>query len=426
MRTTLSDMIQIYPQKTFSSLTIVLIAFLLLHCYKVDPNAHNENPRAVILISIDGLHPDYIDSLYTPHLLELAAKGVYPAYMEPVFPSKTFPNHYSLVTGLYPANHGIVNNSMYDADLGLFFRISNREVISDHRWWKGEPLWVTVQKQGRTSATYFWPGSEARIQGIRPTYWMEYDHSLLHETRIDSVMAAITRSPRPALVTTYFSAVDSRGHEFGPDAPETREALREIDAQIGNLSSNLRNEGLEDEINIVVVGDHGMATTSSERVMLVDNYIDLEEVYITDLGPLGLINVKDSTRLDSLFTNLNTMPHARWFKRDHLPAKLYYSGSKRIADLVGIADEGWQMASKSRFDGNPDYYSGGNHGYEPWHQSMHTVFIAHGPQFKQGLKSSGFSLIHVYELLCAVLDVEPAENDGNLGEVEHLLQIEPG
>lgn len=413
-------MIRGYLQRTLSFLTIVLVAFVLQSCY------NEEAPRAVILVSIDGLHPNYLDTLYTPNLLELAAKGVHAAYMEPVFPSKTFPNHYSLITGLYPANHGIVNNSMYDPDLRLFFRISDREAVSDHRWWKGEPLWVTVQKQNRTSATYFWPGSEAPIQGTHPTYWMEYDDSFPYGARIDSVMVAISRSPRPALVTAYFSAVDSRGHEFGPDSPETREALREIDGQIGNLIARLREEGLEDEVNLVVVGDHGMAATSSERVMLVDDYINLEEVHITDLGPIGLFNVKDSTRLESLLADLSKMPHARWFKRGYLPAELHYSGSTRITDLVGIADEGWQMATKSRFESNPDYYSGGIHGYEPWHQSMHTVFIAHGPQFKQGLKSREFSLIHVYELLCAVLDIEPAENDGNLDEVVHLLQTETG
>ena len=405
-------------QKTLSSLTIVLIAILLQGCYNGDTQ------RAVILVSIDGLHPDYLDSFYTPNLLEIAASGVHPDYMEPVFPTKTFPNHYSLITGLYPANHGIVNNSMYDPDLGLSFRLSDREAVSDHRWWKGEPLWNTIQKQNRTSATYFWPGSEAPIQGMRPTYWMKYDSSLPYGARIDSAMVAITRSPRPALVTIYFSAVDSRGHEFGPDAIETREALQEIDEQIGNLIARLREEGLEDEVNIVVVGDHGMAATSSERVVLVDDYIDLGEVYITDLGPIGLFNVKDSSQLETLLADLNKMPHARWFKRGHLPAELHYSGSTRIADLVGIADDGWQMATRSRFESNPDFYSGGNHGYEPWHQSMHTIFIARGPQFKQGLKSNGFSLIHVYELLCAVLDIEPAENDGNLDEVVHFLQTE--
>lgn len=413
-------MIRRHFQKTISSLTIVLIGILVQGCHI------EEIPRAVILVSIDGLHPDYLDTLYTPNLLEIAANGVHPDYLEPVFPTKTFPNHYSLITGLYPANHGIVNNSMYDPDLGLSFRLSDRDAVSDHRWWKGEPLWNTVQKQNRTSAIYFWPGSEAAIQGMRPTYWMEYDGSLPHGARIDSAMVAITRSPRPALVTIYFSPVDSRGHEFGPDAPETREALHEIDGHIGNLIARLREEGLEDEVNVVVVGDHGMAATSSEEVMLVDDYIDLEEVYITDLGPIGLINVKDSARLEGLLVDLNKMPHARWFKRGHLPAELHYSGNTRISDLVGIADDGWQMASKSRFESNPDFYSGGNHGYEPWLQSMHTVFIAHGPQFKQGLKSHGFSLIHVYELLCAVLDIEPAENDGNLDEVVHFLQTETG
>lgn len=386
----------------------------------------DEEPRTVILISIDGLRADYITPEDTPHLYELAGKGVHAEYLEPVFPSKTFPNHYSIITGLYPANHGIINNSMYDSGLGSF-RISDRDAITKSAWWGGEPLWITVQKHGHTSATYFWVGSDAdSIQGTQPTYWMEYDHDLPHDVRIDSVMAAVTRTPRPALITTYFSTVDTQGHRTGPNSSELRETLKEVDQQIGNLLARLQDAGLYENINIVVLGDHGMAETSSERVELVDDYINLDDVYmIGGLDALGFFNLKDPTQLDTLLSALNQMSHARWFTRDNIPAKWHYSGNDRIPDLIGIADEGWQMSSTQLFERNPGYYSGGTHGYDPALPSMHAAFIAHGPQFKQNLSVDGFSLVHVYELLCAVIGIESAPNDGNLEEVKHLLRQSP-
>ena len=382
--------------------------------------------HTVILISIDGFRADYLTQEDSPHLLELANQGVHAEYLEPVFPSKTFPNHYSIITGLYPANHGIISNSMYDPELGVF-RLSDREAISKSQWWGGEPLWVTVEKQGHVSATYFWPGSDAdSIQGVQPTYWMEYDHDLPHDVRIDSVMAAVTRTPRPALITTYFSTVDTQGHRFGPHSDETRAALREVDLHIGNLITRLRDAELYEEVNLVVLGDHGMAETSSERVELVDDYINLDDVHrVGGLDALGFFNLKDSTQLNSLLNDLNQMEHVNWFTSETLPTKWHYTGNKRIPDLIGVANEGWQMSSKRLFERNPDYYSGGTHGYAPSLPSMHAAFIAHGPQFKQNLKVDGFSLIHVYELLCATLNLEPAKNDGNLTEVIHLLKTTP-
>ncbi len=387
--------------------------------------ASDDEPRTVILISIDGLRADYLTSENTPNLVELANQGVRAEYLEPVFPSKTFPNHYSIITGLYPANHGIINNSMYDPDLG-FFRLSDREVLSKTAWWGGEPLWITVQKHGHTSATYFWPGSDAdSIQGFQPTYWMEYNHSLPHPARIDSTVAAITRTPRPALITTYFSIVDTQGHRYGPDSDEIRTALRDVDAQIGDLIARLKEAGLYEHINLVVLGDHGMAATSKDRVTILDDYIDPEDVWVVSLDAMGFLNVKDSTQSETLLDQLNEMPHARWFTSDSVPEEWHYRNNDRIPDFVGIADVGWQMATQWNYDRNPDFYSGGNHGYDPEHPSMHSAFIARGPQFKQNLVVEGFSLIHVYELLCAVLHLTPAENDGNLDEIPHLLQLAP-
>ncbi len=409
------------------NLLCLLAFFVISGANPLDPIRHgsDEKPQTVILISIDGLRADYISPEDTPHLYELASNGVHAAYLEPVFPSKTFPNHYSIITGLYPANHGIVNNSMFDPELGSF-RIRDREAITKSEWWGGEPLWVTVQKHGHTSATYFWVGSDAdSIQGMKPTYWMEYDHDLAHETRIDSVMESVNRSPRPALITTYFSTVDTQGHQTGPHSQETREVMKEVDQQIGNLIARLQEAGLYEDLNLVVLGDHGMAETSSERVEMVDDYINLDDVYtIGGLDALGFFNLKDSTQLDTLFNTLKQMNYVDWYTRDNLPAKWHYRDNERIPDLIGLAKEGWQMSNRQLFERNPDYYSGGTHGYDPSLPSMHAAFIAHGPQFKNKFKADGFSLIHIYELLCAVIGIEPAPNDGSLGEVKHLLKTD--
>lgn len=411
-------------QKIFCLITLVAVS-CSSHPAPLQHGA-DEQPRTVILISIDGLRADYITPEDTPHLHQLADRGVHAEYLEPIFPSKTFPNHYSIITGLYPVKHGIINNSMYDAELGTF-RLSDRSAITKSGWWGGEPLWVTVQKHGYTSATYFWPGSDAdSIQGAQPTYWMEYDDDLPHDVRIDSVMAAVGRTPRPALITTYFSSVDTQGHRFGPNSEETREALREVDQRIGDLIRRLEETGVYDEINIVVLGDHGMAETSSERVVMVDEYINLDDVYrIGGLDALGFFNLKDSTQLDSLLSALSQMPNVHWFTRDNILPEWHYRDSERIPDLIGIADEGWQMSSRQLFERNPNYYSGGTHGYDPALRSMHSAFIAHGPEFQQNLDVEGFSLIHVYELLCAAIGIEPAQNDGNLEKVRHLLRTKP-
>ena len=385
-----------------------------------------DDPPTVILISVDGLRASYLNETDSPHILELAHNGVIAKYLEPVFPSKTFPNHYSIITGLYPAKHGIISNSIYDPEIGLF-RISDREMIAKSEWWGGEPLWITAQKQGRTSATYFWPGSDTdSIQGMQPTYRMDYDHDLPHTVRIDSVMSAVTRSPRPALITTYFSTVDTQGHIAGPYAEETRAALKDVDDHIGTLVSRLKDEGVFEDVNLVILGDHGMAATSKERVEFVDDYIDTDDVYrIGGFDALGFLNLKDPLQKGNLLERLNEMKHVQWYASEDLPAKWHYTGNHRIPDIIGLADEGWQMSTRELYDRNPDYYSGGTHGFDPSLESMHAAFVAHGPEFVQNSTVDGFSLIHIYELLCAALNLQPAENDGNLQVVQHLLRLSP-
>ena len=381
----------------------------------------DQGAPVVILVSIDGFRADYLDPDNAPNLHRLATAGVHADYLETIFPSSTFPSHYTIVTGLYAENHGIVSNTMYDPELERSFSLSNREAVQDSVWWQGEPLWVTLQKQGRTAATYMWPGSEAQIAGHRPTWWMEYDGSVPHEARVDSVMNVLARTPRPGLVTLYYSTVDSRGHRYGPDSPEVEEAVREVDHSIGTLVGRLKAANLYDSVNLMIVGDHGMAATSDERVEDLADYLESprDVVYIVTLGAAPMLNLKQGQSADMLLAALNRMEHVTWYEKGTLPDTLHYDEHLRIPDLVGVVDPGWLVLIDH--DPDPDHV-GGAHGYDPAHPDMHTLFLAHGPAFKEGYRAEAFSSVHIYELLCAMLEVTPAPNDGSLEVVRPLLR----
>jgi len=220
------------------------------------------NQETLILISIDGFRPDYLEWYDAPNLSALAREGVSaPDGMLPVFPSKTFPNHYSIVTGLYPSSSGMLSNTMYDEESDSWFRMRDRSAVEDPVWWGGEPIWVTAEKQGRVSATYFWVGSEAPIQGIQPTFWYRFDGSVPGKERVDQALAwlDLPLQERPTFITLYFEDVDSIGHRFGPESQEVEEAVARMDGLIGRLLVGLRERTLLDSVNLMIVSDHGMA-----------------------------------------------------------------------------------------------------------------------------------------------------------------------
>ena len=374
----------------------------------------------VILVSIDGFRPDYLDAENTPNLYRLGQAGVQADYLESVFPSSTFPSHYSIATGLYPENHGIVGNTMYDPVLDRRFSIGDREAVRDSVWWQGEPIWVTLEKQGRTTAPYFWVGSEAAINGVRPTRWMPFDSSRPFDTRINDVLEALSQTPRPALVTLYFGLVDSEGHRFGPDAEEVKAAAALVDRKLGSLIEQLQQIGLYESVNLVVLGDHGMASYSNDRVVALTDFVPSarEAFHIVQLSAAPMLNLKNHEDADSLLAALRQMDHVFWYRRGQLPAHLHYNNHVRIPDLVGVVEDGWRVAVNP---GSAQNYVGGGHGYDPAYPSMRSIFVAHGPGFKKSYKMEGFSLVHIYELLCAVLEVEPAENNGNLDIVNRML-----
>ena len=372
----------------------------------------------VILISIDGWRWDYIDRFQPPVLSRLAESGVQSEGLIPIFPSKTFPNHYTVVTGLHAARHGITSNNMVDPALPWRFTLSDREVQQDTRWWGGEPLWVGVERQGQIAATMFWPGSDAEIAGDRPTYWRPYEDELPNEARVDQLLAWLKQPEpkRPTFLTLYFSDVDTAGHRFGPTGAPTRSAALHVDAMIGRLMSGIEEIGLGQRANYVIVSDHGMTELSRDRVIVLDDYIDLATVDLIDTAPIVGINLRPGVSLDSTYRALaGKHPALQVFTRGNLPDQHRLRSHPRLPDLIGIADDGWTPTTREWLarDDESGRTWGGNHGYEPRHRSMHGLFVAAGPQFKAGAVVPAFDNVHVYELICRTLGIVPASNDGD-------------
>ena len=392
-------------------LTIVLaLALAFTVAAPAAQPARNDAP-ILILISFDGWRWDYIDRQPAPNLKALAARGVRAKALIPSFPVLTFPNHYTIITGLYPEHHGVVGNSMRDRSMPERFTMS-AETAKDPRWWSGEPVWVTAIRQGRRAATMFWPGSEAAIGGIRPTYWMPYDQKLPTLDRVAKALAwlALPAAERPSFISLYFEEVDTAGHDFGPDSPELATAVAHLDEALGRLVAGIHQLGLDDRASIVVVSDHGMTPTSYDRVIYLDAFIDMSMVEMIESGANLQLTPRDGD-VDGLYRRLHGKhPKLAIYKRQGVPARLHFRDNPRIPPIVGIPADGWTATSGQRLaEGELDP---GAHGFKPTTADMGAVFVATGPSLRRSFVSPPFENVHVYDLLCRILKILPARNDG--------------
>jgi predicted AlkP superfamily pyrophosphatase or phosphodiesterase len=406
---------------TIAALAVALIVFA--GC-RVATRPSTFGPT-VVLVSLDAFRWDYFDRYPTPALHELARDGVRAERLTPSFPTKTFPNHYTIVTGLYPADHGIVANNMFDPNFHAVYKMWNRMEVEDGRWYGGEPIWVTAQKVGMRSAPYFWPGSEAPIDGMRPTYWRKYDQDATPNQRVDWVLSALDlpANRRPAFLTLYLSNVDDAGHDYGPgESPGLAAAVSVADHAVGRLLDGLRRRGLTQQVDVIVVSDHGMAPISPDRVVFIDDYVDVNVAKPVDWSPV-LAMWPDAKDLDTVDAALrHASPHLHVWRRDEIPARLHFSGSRRIAPLIGLADEGWSIGTHEDFRQHPEHYRGGNHGYDNALVSMGALFVARGPHFRQGVTVPPFVNVDIYDVMCDVLGLQPAPNDGDPATAQELLQ----
>ncbi len=404
------------------------LALLLTACASPAPPQSARPPapdsQAIVLISLDGFRYDYLDRPAAANLRALAARGVRARWMVPVFPTKTFPNHYSQVTGLYPEHHGVISNTMFDPAIG-WFSLAESSAVSraDPRWWDGEPLWVTAVRQGRRSATFFWPGSDGEIAGTRPTYFRAYEVRVPNVRRVAQVLdwLSLPSDSAPVFVTLYLSDVDGAGHQFGPDAPQADSAIARVDSAVGALVRGIEARGLGARVNVIVVADHGMAATSPERLIYLDDYVDPAGITVIDWSPVAMLASKSGAD-ETLYRALaGKHPHLTVYRRAEMPERLHYRAHPRIPPVVAVADEGWEITTRARVARRP-FRAGGTHGYDPAVRSMGALFVAAGPAFAQGKVVEPFTNVHLYPLMAHVLRLKPAPNDGSLDSVKVMLR----
>lgn len=379
----------------------------------------------VILVSIDGWRHDYLDRAEAPALRALAGEGVRSEGLIPSFPSKTFPNHYTIVTGLYPENHGIVANTMVDPTIGPDRFTMSSATARDSRWWGGEPLWVTAEKQGQRSASMFWPGSEVEIGGVRPSHWKPYEDNYPHRDRVHQVLdwLRLPDAERPTFITLYFSEVDTIGHRNGPESTEVLEAAARIDAEMAALVAGVRDLGLDDAVHYVIVSDHGMAQLSRERVVVLDDYIDMSTVETIDGSPIIGFSPRSGTVDDIVSALDGKHPRMAVYRREDTPEHLHYRNNPRIPPVLALADDGWMLARRGQVKGwSADREFGGAHGYDTAFTSMQGLLIVAGPSFKRGEVIPPIENVHLYEMMARVLGLTPAPNDGSRAATAGLFR----
>lgn len=403
------------------TLGIVIPGLFISGCNSQHHTREQDPPNPLLIISFDGFMNEYLERNETPNFDRFIENGVKAEYLVPAFPTKTFPNHYTIVTGLYAENHGIIANSFSDPKLDARFSYGPINSPNDERWWGGEPIWITAEKQGLISATFFWPGSEASIDGVQSTKWVQYDGSVPDKVRIDSVMAWMdpAGSVQADFGSLYFSFVDGIGHDFGPDSPQIDQAVMRADSLLGYLFEMMDQHNLSGKLNVIITSDHGMAELSSEKVIFLDNIINLEEVDMIGWTPVGLIQPDEGSKMKVYSALRENENNYRVYLKEELPEHYHFSDHYRIPEIIMIADVGYTITTRDFFEETENM--GGTHGFDHEAPEMRTIFIANGPDFKTGETVQPFQNIHIYELMCNVLGLHPAENDGSLEEVKNLL-----
>lgn len=397
---------------------ILLIAALVLTPFAAQ--AKEAQRPVTVLVGIDGFRADYIDRGLTPRLAALAKDGA-TGPMRPSFPTKTFPNHYALVTGKRPDRNGIAGNSMIDPRRpGVMFSLGNAAQALDPFWWnEAEPVWITAEKAGLRTATMFWPGSEVAFEGKRPADWLRYDQNVSNFQRVNTLIDWLRRPAaiRPAFATIYFDTVDTAGHRFGPDSAEVNASLAEVDARIGELVDGAAKLGVP--LNLVIVADHGMRATDESRVIQLEGLIDRASYVPVETGPYAALEPVTGTDNRVAEALLKPHEHMTCTRKEDLPARLHWGRNPRVAAIICIAEEGWTILA-----GPPAYpVKGGAHGYDNADPEMLALFIARGPAFAKGAKLPVFDNVAVAALLRATLGLpEDADADGKLADVKAALK----
>lgn len=375
----------------------------------------------VVLISFDGFGAELWGRHPAPAFERLAASGARAERMIPVYPTKTFSSHYSIATGMYADRHGLVGNRFWAPDLASAYSLSDREAVEDGRFYRGEPIWVTAERQGMVSASFFFIGSEAPVDGVRPSYWYPFDASVPNERRVDQVLEWLAMPPetRPHVITTYFEDVDAAWHDHGPDAPETGAAVAAVDASLARLLAGIDALPHGDRVYVVIVSDHGLMPAPADAVDRIDMSA-FPGVRLAETGPYASLFIEDGgpTRGPALRDSLAALlPLAEVWLRAEVPERLHYSADPRVGDIVISAAPGRRVVSATQTA--RDTYT---HGWDNLVPEMAAIFLAMGPGIAPGQVVPAFEAVHVYPFLAHLLGIDPnPEADGRLEVLRPML-----
>ncbi|ROL58233.1 alkaline phosphatase family protein [Bacteroidetes/Chlorobi group bacterium Naka2016] len=378
--------------------------------------------RYVLLISFDGFRWDYLNRSLTPNLNNFADKGIRALSLEPAYPSGTFPNHYTIVTGMYPENHGIIGNHIYDKFTNNSFTLRKQEEVSNPRWYLGEAIWETAKRQGILTASFFWPGSELNLDYRRPDYFVPFNPKIPYKTRIDSVIGwlKLPYEKRPKFITLYFEETDTKGHDFGPFSPEIDSAIVLCDQLFGYLLDQLRQINFLDSINIIVVSDHGMTEIDKNKIIVLKNYLGIGKIEVNSYGYLCSITGEKDSVEKAYNTLKNNERNFKVYKRKEVPNYFHFNNNPWIGEVIVIPEIGWTVAYDST---EYTFKVKATHGFDNHWLDMHGIFIAKGPALKNGYTTGTLMNIDIYPLMCKILNIIPRNNiDGKLERIEYILK----
>ena len=406
------------PIKSIRNIFFLLLFFLFV------PGIFSQTQPYVILISFDGFRWDYCNRAITPNIDLLIKKGVKACSLQPVFPTKTFPNHYSIVTGLYPENHGIIFNEFHDPYTNTDYNIRDTVEVRNSRWYHGESIWETLKIEGIKSASYYWPGSAVNNELKRPEYLHKYVDNDPPKNKINATIEwlQLPYADRPHLFTLYFSNTDHSGHNFGPDSEENNLVISAIDSTLGFLISALDDIGMRDSVNIILVSDHGMTEVSSEKLVNIEEILAGYKCVFSNYGPFMMIEPPEN-EIDNVYKILkNHEKHFKVYKKRNIPDYLHFKNNPFISGLFLISDFGWSLVVNENLKWiKPETFKG-NHGYDNTQLDMHGIFIASGPAFKKNFSTGTLNCLDVYPLLCKIFNVTPNANiDGKLDRIVFIL-----
>lgn len=400
-------------------LSIVLV--IISSCSQHKQQAH---PNKTLLVSFDGFRYNYLNKVDTPNFDSLAATGVQAEGLIPVFPSSTFPNHYSIVTGLYPEHSGLVGNTMYDPKWDAWYRISDRQAVENGRWYGGEPIWNTLEKQGLRTGTMFWVGSEADIQGMHPSRWKPYDESMPFKSRIDTVVQWLSApdSSTVDFATLYFNEPDHMGHMYGPESDSVDKYIKRADQLLGYLKTSMQAQNLWQSTNLIVLSDHGMTELSADKLIELDRIIDMDDIERRIWGALTMLQPKEGMTQQVYQALKSQADHYDVYRKEDIPERYHLKNSRRVSDIIMVADLGYTIVTSDYKEQFIESLPRGAHGYDNNKKTMQALFMAHGPDFKSGATVGAFQNVHLYELMNHLMDTKPAPNDGTLDSVKVLLK----